>query len=202
LRAASCEKVAFHTPTARGIPDFADSFRNDSISWVISLGDFAGGAIYFVEEGAEFDGIFFAGAGFDAAGHIDGKWADDTDGFGNVFGSEAARENDAVRLGSATSEVPVAGGAAAAVLAGERRVEKERGGGAKAGKIRCGSPLPQAQNFDNGETAGDSVNNLCGFVAVELSGSEAQCFAESGHRSGGPIHEDADRSDEGRETTD
>ena len=54
------------------------------------------GAGDFGEEFAEFGGVFEAGAGFDAAGDVDGVRADREDGFSDVFGSEAAGKNHVV----------------------------------------------------------------------------------------------------------
>ncbi len=162
------------------------------------LGDFAGGAGDFFEESAQFDGIFFAGAGFYTAGHVDGIRTDDADSFGYIFGSESAGEDDALSLRGGASEVPIAGGAAAAVLAGSRGIEEECRSATKAGKFERGGSLPQAQGFDDGQAAGDGVDDLRGFIAVELRGGEAQGFAESDDRGLRPVDEDADRSDEGR----
>jgi len=50
------------------------------------------GARDFGEEGAEFGGIFFAGAGLDAAGCVHGIGVDGEDGLGDIFRSEAAGE--------------------------------------------------------------------------------------------------------------
>ena len=63
------------------------------------------GAGDFGEELAELGAIFFAGAGFDAAGDVDGVGADGEDGFGHVFGGEAAGEDDAVSFCGAAGEV-------------------------------------------------------------------------------------------------
>src|SRR5579862_9500001 len=76
------------------------------------------GAGDFGEELAELGAIFFAGAGFDAAGYVYGVGADVEDGFGDVFGGEAAGENDAVGFGGAAGDGPVGAVACAAILAG------------------------------------------------------------------------------------
>src|SRR5256886_13094057 len=61
----------------------------------------------FGEEVAEFGGVFDAGAGFDAAGDVDGVRADGEDGFTDVFGREAAGENDFVFCGGSLRDRPV-----------------------------------------------------------------------------------------------
>jgi hypothetical protein len=171
----------------------SDPLKNEHL-----LGDLAGGAGNFFKEGSEFDGIFFSWAGFYAAGYVYGVGTNDADGFGYVFGRESAGEDDALGLRGAASEVPVAGGAAAAVLAGSGRIEEEGRSAAKAGKFGRSSSLPQAQGFDDGQAAGDGVDDLWSFIAVELRGREAQGFAESDDGSLRPVDEDADGSDEGR----
>lgn len=162
------------------------------------LGDFAGGAGDFFEESAEFDGILFPRAGFYAAGDVDGVGADDADGFGYVFRSESAGEDDALGLRGGAGEMPVAGGAAATILAGSGGIEEEGGSATKAGKFRRGGSLPQAQGFDDGQSAGDGVDDLRSFIAVELRCGEAQGFTESDDGDLRPVNEDADGSDEGR----
>ena len=134
------------------------------------LGDFAGSAGYFVEESAKLGGVFFAGAGFDAASHIDGVRADNADCFTHIFGRESARENHALRLRDGAGQMPIAGGARASVLAGNRGIEKKRRGAAITRKFGRGSSLPDVHRFDDGQATGDGVNNLLGFLAVELGG--------------------------------
>jgi len=168
----------------------------------LQSGDVTAGARDFVEEGAELGGIFFAGAEFDATGHIDGVGADDADGFGDVFGSESAGEDDALGLRSGAREVPVAGCAAAAVVAGESGVQQKGGGAAKAGKIRRGTSLPQAQGLDDRQTAGDAIDNLLRFVAVELRGGKTEGFAKRYDRRLRPVDKDADGGDERRKSAD
>src|SRR5580692_1000153 len=84
------------------------------------------GASDFGEELAELGAIFFAGAGFDAAGYVYGVGADAQDGFGDVFGREAAGEDDAVSLGGAAGDGPVGAMAGAAVFTRFCGVEKKR----------------------------------------------------------------------------
>ena len=83
------------------------------------------GAGDFGEELGEFGAGFFAGAGFDAAGDVYGVGADVEDGFGYVFGGEAAGEDDAVILRGVAGDSPVGASAGAAVLAGFGGVEEE-----------------------------------------------------------------------------
>lgn len=142
------------------------------------LGDFAGGAVHFVEKGAELDGILLPRTHFDSAGNINGKGANDADGFGDIFRSEPAGENDALRLRGGTGSVPVAGDAASAVLAGKRGIEKKGRSAAITGKIRRASSLADWQCLNHRQTASDSVDHLRRFVAVKLRSSEAQGFAE------------------------
>ena len=71
----------------------------------------------FVKESAELGRVFAAGAGFDAAGHIDRVGAHDADGFGDIFGRETACKDNPLRLGGGTGEMPVCGGAGTAKLA-------------------------------------------------------------------------------------
>ncbi len=52
-------------------------------------------------------GSLIAGAGFDAAGDVDGVGADGEDGFGDVFRSEAAGEEDGIFCGGAFCDFPV-----------------------------------------------------------------------------------------------
>lgn len=162
------------------------------------LGDLARGARDFFEEGAEFDGIFFARSSFHAAGYVDSVGANDANGFGYVFRSESAGENDALGLRGGACQVPVAGGAAATVLAGSGGIEQEGRSATKAGEIWPCSSLPQAQGLDDGQAAGDGVDDLRRFIAVELGGGKAQGFAKSNDRGVRPIDEDADGSDKGR----
>ena len=56
--------------------------------------EFLVGAGDFGEEGAEFGGVFFAGAGFDAGGDIHGVGVDGHDGFTDIFRGEAAGKKD------------------------------------------------------------------------------------------------------------
>src|SRR5271165_1650723 len=158
-------------------------------------GDVAGGAGDFVEEGAELGGIFFAGAGFDSAGYIDGVGPNDADGFGDVFGGESTCKDDAMGLCEGAGEVPVADGAGAAVVSGERRVQKESGGATKAGKIRRGSSLTQAHDLDDRQTARDAIDNLRRFIAVKLCRGKMQGLAKRHDRRVVPVHEHADERD-------
>lgn len=86
-------------------------------------GDFAGSAADLVKKTAEFRWILFARAKFDAAGNVNGVGANYAYGFANVFGSEATGENDALRLCSNASEMPIAGCAGAAVLTRRERIQ-------------------------------------------------------------------------------
>ena len=82
-------------------------------------------------------------------------------------------------LRGGASEVPVAGGAAATILAGSGGIEEKGRSATKAGKFRRGGSLPQAQGFDDRQSAGDGVDDLGSFIAVELRCGEAQGFAKS-----------------------
>jgi len=74
------------------------------------------GARDFGEEGAEFGGIFFAGAGLDAAGCVHGIGVDGEDGLGDIFRSEAAGEKNRVFLGGAFGDFPIGETASATVV--------------------------------------------------------------------------------------
>ena len=80
--------------------------------------EFAAGAGDFVEEGAELGGVFLAGPGFDAAGHIHGVGTHDANGFGNIFGREAAGEDDALGWRRVRARDRVNGSTRAAELLG------------------------------------------------------------------------------------
>ena len=84
------------------------------------------GAVDFGEELLELGAIFFAGAGFGAAGNVYGVGADVEDGVGDIFGGESAGEDDAMSFSGAAGDGPVGAMAGAAVFAGFGGVEKER----------------------------------------------------------------------------
>ncbi len=52
------------------------------------------GPMDLFEKDAEFAGVLFAGAGLYAAGDVHGIGANGSDGFGHVFRSQAACQND------------------------------------------------------------------------------------------------------------
>ncbi len=138
----------------------------------------------------------FAGAGFDAAGDVYGVGADVEDGFGDVFGGEAAGEDDAVGFGGAAGDGPVGASASAAVFAGFCGVEEE---GADGGFEWL--ELREAETFADAERFGD-VEKFCGgagggggFVAVELHGVEIDGAGQRDDGFGRPVHEDADGFD-------
>ena len=131
------------------------------------------GAGDFGEELAEFGAIFFAGAGFDAAGDVDGVGANVEDGFGDVFGGEAAGEDDAVGFCGAAGDGPVGAVAGAAELAGFVGVEEEGVDGGLERAEGCETEaLAHAHRFRDLEMIGELARYGCGFVAVELDGVE------------------------------
>ena len=151
------------------------------------------GAGDFGEELAELGAILFAGGGFDAAGDVDGVRADVEDGFGDVFGCEAAGEDDAVGFGGAAGDGPVGAVAGAAELVFRAGVEEE---GADGGLE--GTEAGQAKIFADAEGFGD-VEKFCGgarggggFVAVELHGVEVDGACQGNHGFRRPVYEDAD----------
>jgi hypothetical protein len=87
------------------------------------------GAGNFGEEGAEFAGIFFAGAGFDAAGDVHSIGPDYDDRFTDIFGSEASGEKNRKLLGGSGGYFPVSKLTGAAVngrtFRGRSSVEKK-----------------------------------------------------------------------------
>jgi hypothetical protein len=96
-------------------------------------------------------------------------------------------------------EVPVAGRAAAAVLAGKRGVKKEGRCAAIAGKVGGGTSLPDGQDLDDWQSASYGLDDLRGFIAVELRDSEAQGLTKSHDGGLPPVHKDPDGCDEWRE---
>ena len=163
---------------------------------------FAGGAVDFVEEGFEFGGIFAAGAGFDAAGDIDSVGADDADGFADIFGRETAGEDDAIGLRGNAGEVPVGGGACAAEVSGLRGVDQKSGSGTKFRICGRGSSLPQAQSLDDRHLLGNGVDDVRGFVAMELRNGNVQRLTERHDRLRFPIHKNTDGGDKWRQAAD
>ena len=141
---------------------------------------------------AELSAIFFAGAGFDAAGYVDGVGADVEDGFGDVFGGEAAGKDDAVGFGGAAGDLPIGALARAAVLAGFCGVEKKGADRRLEGAEAC-----QAKIFPNAESSRDFEKFRGGaggggwFVAVELDSVEIDRAGQSDDGFGGPVYEDA-----------
>jgi hypothetical protein len=111
--------------------------------------DFAAGAGDFLEKGLEFGGVLLARAGFDATGHIYSIGPDDANCLPHVFRRKTAGEDNAVGLRDAAGEMPIAGGASAAIVAGNGGIQKKGGGAAVAGKVGSNTSLPQAQGFDD-----------------------------------------------------
>src|SRR5215468_7024663 len=87
------------------------------------------GAGDFGEEFAELAGIFNAGAGFDTAGDVNGIRTNRKDRFADIFGSEAASEQDrtngTTRFYHFLCDRPVGDFSGAAELAGLRCVQKK-----------------------------------------------------------------------------
>ena len=76
---------------------------------------------------AELFGVLFAGVAFDAAGDIDGVRTNKTDGIGDVFGGQAAGEDDGDAGVKAGEEIPGCDTACAAVLARDVTIEQDGG---------------------------------------------------------------------------
>src|ERR1700704_2851565 len=95
--------------------------------------------------------IFLAWLDLDAAGNIDAIGTHDANCLGNVFNLEAARQNDAVRAGSAARQLPISGLAGAAILTGARAVEEKGEDIGVAIKRSKGEAGVNAKRFDNRE---------------------------------------------------
>ncbi len=94
------------------------------------------GAGNFEEEVAELGGIFFAGAGLDAAGDVDGVGTNDADGLCDIFGGQATGKDDAMTGRGATRCVPIDGAASTAELLRSGAIEQECANGGKfAGRV-------------------------------------------------------------------
>src|SRR6267154_2874252 len=110
------------------------------------------GAGDFGEEVAEFGGVFDAGARFDAAGDVDGVRANGEDRFADVFGSEAAGENDFVFCGGSLRDRPVerlSGTAELVFFCG--CVQKEVRGAAESLEIGHGKAGAGTKRLDDGQ---------------------------------------------------
>jgi len=151
------------------------------------------GAGHFGEEFAELAGVFDAGARFDTAGDVDGVGADGEDGFADVFGSEAACENDLVFCRRSLRDGPVERFAGAAELFFFRGcVEKEVGRAAESSEIGHGKTGADAKSSDDRQIVLEIVQLLRRFVSVELDAGQLECVDKIHNDFGFPIDEDAD----------
>ncbi len=129
------------------------------------------GAANFSEEFAEFAGVFDAMAGFDPAGDINGVGADGEDGFTDVFGSEAAGEDDFVFRGGFLRDGPIERLARTAELIFFRSgIEKEARSAAESSEIGHGKTGADAKSPDDGQIVFEIVELLRCFIAMELNG--------------------------------
>ena len=150
------------------------------------------GAGDFGEEGAEFAGIFFAGAGFDAAGYIHGVGAGGDNGFSDIFRREAAGENDAMRFCSSPGYGPIEGLAGAAELIAHRGVEEKRGRSAEPTKLRHRKAWADAEGLEHWQII-LAVGDLLGrFVAVQLDRSQFESVYERDDEIRSPVDENTD----------
>ncbi len=134
--------------------------------------------------------------GFDAAGYVYSVGSDGEDGIGDVFGGEAAGEDDVVGSGGAASDGPVGASAGAAELAGFVGVEEEGADRGLEWAELCEAKIfADAHRFRDLEIVGELARYGCGFVAVELDGIEIDGAGESDDGFGRPIDEDADGFD-------
>src|SRR5258707_9355673 len=136
---------------------------------LLRYGEGAVGAGDFGEEVAEFGGVFDGGAGFDAAGNVDGVWADGEDGFTDVFGREAAGENDFVFCGGPLCDGPVECFARTAELVFFcGGIEKEIGRPAESFEIGHGKTGTDTKGLDDGQVVLEIGEMLRRFVSVKL----------------------------------
>ena len=154
------------------------------------------------KKSAELARILPAGAGLDAARHINRIGTDNADGFADIFRCKSAGEDDSLRLGNGTGSVPIAGDAGAAIVAGDRRIQKKGAGSPKSRELRSGASLPDAQCLDDRQVAGEALDHLGRLIAVELRRAKSNCPGEREDRLFGPVYEDTDWSHERRETPD
>src|SRR5882757_6407894 len=134
------------------------------------------GAGDFGEEVAEFGGVFDAGARFDAAGDVDGVRANGEDGFADVFGSEAAGENDFVFCGGSLRDRPgesLAGTAELVFFCGG--IEEEVGRAAESFEIGHGKTGTDTKGLADGQIVLEIVEMFWRFVAVKLDASQLEC---------------------------
>src|SRR5260221_180526 len=151
------------------------------------------GAGDFGEEVAELGGFFEAGAGFDAAGDVDGVRADGEDGFTDVFGREAAGENDFVFCGGSLCDRPVerlAGTAELVFFCGG--IKKEVGRAAEFFEIRHGKNGADAESSDDGQVVLEIVELLRRFVSVKLDAGQLECVDKIHDDFGIPVDKNAD----------
>ena len=69
--------------------------------------------------------VFFPGPSFDAAANIDSIGPGHANGGGDIFGRQAAGEEDAVAFCGAAGDLPIEGLAGAAAAAASERVEQD-----------------------------------------------------------------------------
>jgi len=118
------------------------------------------------KKSAELARILPAGAGLDAARHINRIGTDNADGFADIFRCKSAGEDDSLRLGNGTGSVPIAGDAGAAIVAGDRRIQKKGAGSPKSRELRSGASLPDAQCLDDWQVAGEALDHLGRLIAA------------------------------------
>src|SRR5215470_562220 len=118
----------------------------------MDLANGAVGAGDFGEEFAEFAGVFDAWAGFYAAGDVHSIGPDGEDSFADVFGREAAGEDDFVFRGGFLRDGPIECFARSAELVLFRgAIEKEVGRTSESFEIGYGKTQADAKGFDDGQ---------------------------------------------------
>ena len=134
------------------------------------------GAGNFGEKSAEFAGVFFAGAGFDAAGNVHRIGPDGDDGFTDIFRSEATGEKNWKLLGGAGSDLPICQLTAAAVdgrtRTGRSGIEKKRRSRGVTAKFTKRKFRTSAKPLDDRNKFGAARCDSLGFVTMKLDGAE------------------------------
>ena len=134
------------------------------------------GARNFGEKSAEFAGVFFAGAGFDATGNVHRIGPDGDDGFTDIFRSEASGEKNWKLLCGAGSDFPICKLTAAAVggrtRTGRSGIEKKRRSRSVPAKFTKRKFRTSAKRLDDRKKFGAARCGNFGFVAMKLDGAE------------------------------
>lgn len=150
------------------------------------------GAGDFGEEGSELAVVFDAGAGFDAAGHVDGAGSDGEDGSPDVFRSEAAGEDDAMGFCCPRGDGPIESLARAAEFGAYCGIEKKARGAAEFLEIGHRESGGDAKRLDHGKIVFKIGQLFWRFVAMELYGVQLKRVRKVQDDFRFPIHKNAD----------